>query len=168
MYLKVSYLAHFCSLFVQPNRLCHIQQLNQVSLLNVDDTVINLLDFFKFDFLTWKLKYFPTLSLTYFRECTNCFSIFPKLNFSILVQNNDSYFFISRPTQLLDYKSCHFHIRHIWHMHHLLPLSAATLLANSLVSSKLDHWNSFYNGIPQTCWNKIQHIQSTHVITNVM
>ena len=46
-------------------------------------------------------------------------------------------------------KSCHFHIRDIRRIRHLLPLSAATTLANSLVSSKLDYCNSLYNGISQ-------------------
>ena len=44
---------------------------------------------------------------------------------------------------------------------HLLPLSAATALANSLVSSKLDYCNSLYNGISQANLNKIQRIQNT-------
>ena len=39
-------------------------------------------------------------------------------------------------------KSCHFHIGDIRRIRHLLPLSAATALANSLVSSKLDYCNS--------------------------
>ena len=43
-------------------------------------------------------------------------------------------------------KSCHFHIRDIRRVRHLLPLSAATALANSLVSSKLDYCNSLYSG----------------------
>ena len=47
-------------------------------------------------------------------------------------------------------KSCHFHIRDIRCIRHLLPLSAATALnANSLISSKLDYCNSLYNGISQ-------------------
>ena len=40
-------------------------------------------------------------------------------------------------------KSCHFHIRDIRRIRHLLPLSAATALANSLVSSKLDYCNHY-------------------------
>ena len=52
-------------------------------------------------------------------------------------------------------KSCHFHIRDIRRIRHLLPLSAATALANSLVSSKLDYCNSLYNGISQANLNKI-------------
>ena len=40
-------------------------------------------------------------------------------------------------------KSCHFHIRDIRRICHLLPLSTATALANSLVSSKLDYCNFF-------------------------
>ena len=65
-------------------------------------------------------------------------------------------------------KSCHFHIRDIRRIRHLLPLSAATALANSLVSSKLDYCNSLYNGILQANLNKIQRIQNTlaRVVTN--
>ena len=54
-------------------------------------------------------------------------------------------------------KSCHFHIRDIRRIRHL-PLSTATALANSLVSSKLDYCNSLYSGISQTNLNKLQRI----------
>ena len=57
-------------------------------------------------------------------------------------------------------KSCHFHIRDIRRIR-LLPLSAATALANSLVSSKLDYCNSLYSGISQTNLNKLQRIQNS-------
>ena len=50
-------------------------------------------------------------------------------------------------------KSCHFHIRDIRRIRHLLPLSTATALANSLVSSKLDYYNSLHSGISQTNLN---------------
>ena len=65
-------------------------------------------------------------------------------------------------------KSCHFHIRDIHRIRHLLLLSAATALANSLVSSKLDYCNSLYSGISQANLNKLQRIQDSlaHVITN--
>ena len=65
-------------------------------------------------------------------------------------------------------KSCHFHIRDIRRIRHLLPLSAATALANSLISSKLDYCNSLYNGFSQANLNKIQRIQNTlaRVVTN--
>ena len=65
-------------------------------------------------------------------------------------------------------KSCHFHIRDIRRIRHLLPLSTATALANSLVSSKLDYCNSLYSGISQTSLNKLQRIQNSlaRVITN--
>ena len=64
-------------------------------------------------------------------------------------------------------KSCHFHIRDIRRIRHL-PLSAATALANSLVSSKLDYCNSLYSGISQSNLNKLQRIQNSlaRVITN--
>ena len=53
-------------------------------------------------------------------------------------------------------------------IHHLLPLSTATALANSLVSSKLDYCNSLYSGISQSNLNKLQRIQNSlaRVITN--
>ena len=65
-------------------------------------------------------------------------------------------------------KACHFHIRDIRRIRHLLPLSAATALANSLVSSKLDYCNSLYSGISQVNLNKLQRIQNSlaRVITN--
>ena len=65
-------------------------------------------------------------------------------------------------------KSCHFNIRDIRRIRHLLPLSTATALANSLVSSKLDYCNSLYSGISQTNLNKLQRIQNSlaRVITN--
>ena len=65
-------------------------------------------------------------------------------------------------------KSCHFHIRDIRRIRHLLPLSTATALANSLVSSKLDYCNSLYSGISQTNLNKLERIQNSlaRVITN--
>ena len=64
--------------------------------------------------------------------------------------------------------SCHFHIRDIRRIRHLLLLSAATALANSLVPSKLDYCNSLYNGISQANLNKRQRILNTlaHVVTN--
>ena len=69
-------------------------------------------------------------------------------------------------------KSCHFHIRGIRRICHLLPLSTATALANSLVSSKLDYCNSLYSGIYFTSKSQqvLQHssIQNSlaQVITN--
>ena len=50
----------------------------------------------------------------------------------------------------------------------LSKLSAATALANSLVSSKLDYCNSLYSGISQSNLNKLQRIQNSlaRVITN--
>ena len=64
-------------------------------------------------------------------------------------------------------KSCHFHIRDIRRIRHL-PLSTATALANSLVSSKLDYCNSLYSGISLANLNKLQCIQNSlaRVITN--
>ena len=57
--------------------------------------------------------------------------------------------------------ACHFHIRDIRRIRHLLSLSAATALANSLVSSKLDYCNSLYSDISRTNLNKLQRIQNS-------
>ena len=122
---------------------------------------------------------------------TNCFSIHPKLNSYPLVQKQQRLKFsqpttlslgndiipVSSSARNLGFifdsdmsftdqinslsKSCHFHIRDIRRIRHLPPLSAATALANSLVSSKLDYCNSLYNGIAQANLNKIQRIQNT-------
>ena len=128
---------------------------------------------------------------------TNCSSIHLKLNFFLLAQNNSVSNFLILQTYLsamissqsvpsahnLGFifdsdmsfseqinsvsKSCHFHIRDIRRIRHL-PLSAATALANSLVSSKLDYYNSLYSGISQSNLNKLQRIQNSlaRVITN--
>ena len=129
---------------------------------------------------------------------TNCSSILLKLNFFLLAQNNSVSNFsdltnlslsndiipVSSSARNLGFvfdfdmpfseqinsvsKSCHFHIRDIRRIRHLLPLSAATALANSLVSSKLDYCNSLYSGISQSNLNKLQRIQNSlaRVITN--
>ena len=126
-----------------------------------------------------------------------CSSILLKLNFFLLAQNNSVSNFLILQTYLSPMissqsvpllailassltltclslnkstvsKSCHFHIRDIRRIRHLLPLSAATALANSLVSSKLDCCNSLYSGISQSNLNKLQRIQNSlaRVITN--
>ena len=138
-------------------------------------------------------RHTPTLSYV-----TNCFSIHQKLNFFSLAQKQQRLKFsdltnlslsndiipVSSSARNLGFifdsdmsfsdqinsvsKSCHFHIRDIRRIRHLLPLSTATALANSLVSSKLDYCNSLYSGISQTNLNKLQRIQNSlaRVITN--
>ena len=142
--------------------------------------------------LILSLTYSPGCTLT------NCSSIHPKLNSYSLVQKQQRLKFsqlttlslgndiipVSSSARNLGFifdsdmsftdqinslsKSCHFHIRDIRRIRHLLPLSAATALANSLVSSKLDYCNSLLNGISQANLNKIQRIQNTlaRVVTN--
>ena len=60
-------------------------------------------------------------------------------------------------------KTCHFHIPDIHQIRSskLLPLSVATALANSLVSSKIDYCNSLNSGISQANLNKLQRIQNS-------
>ena len=104
--------------------------------------------------LLWKLSKFPE---TFLETSGNCLEVCnPNSDMSFTDQINS----LS--------KFCHFHIRDIRRIRHLLPLSAATALANSLVSSKLDYCNSLHNGISQANLNKIQRIQNTlaRVVTN--
>ena len=58
-------------------------------------------------------------------------------------------------------KSCHYHIRDIRRIRHLLSLPTAITLANSLVSSKLDYCNSLYYGITGANIAKLQKIQNS-------
>ena len=58
-------------------------------------------------------------------------------------------------------RSCHFHIRDVRRVRRLLPLSAATALANSLVSGKLDYCSSLCSGTSQVNLNKLQRIRSS-------
>ena len=198
VYLKVPSLAHFFSLFIQlllalssrrtqssttfmlmiPN--CTFLSLLQTQLLHLKCSPI------------LSLTYSPGWTLT------NCSSIHPKLNSYSLVQNNNGSNFLNSQLYLSAMISsqsalllvilasssiliCHLQIKltpclslvifiseTIRRIRHLLPLSAATALANSLVSSKLDYCNSLYNGISQANLNKIQRIQNTlaRVVTN--
>jgi hypothetical protein len=58
-------------------------------------------------------------------------------------------------------KSCHYHIRDLRRIRHLLSPSVAITLANSLVSSKLDYCNSLYFGISTKNLSKLQRIQNS-------
>jgi hypothetical protein len=58
-------------------------------------------------------------------------------------------------------KSCHYHIRDIRRIRHLISLPTATTLANSLVSSKLDYCNSLYYGITGANIAKLQKVQNS-------
>ena len=194
VYLKVPSLAHFFSLFIQlllalssPRT-----QSNTTSMLMTPScTFLSLLQI-----KLLHLRYSPILSLTYSPgwTLTNC-SLNPskteflligtkqkrlkflnlQLYLSVMISSQSAPLLVILASSLSFrdqinslFNSCHFHIRDIRRIRHLLPLSAATALANSLVSSKLDYCNSLYNGISQANLNKIQRIQNTlaRVVTN--
>ena len=46
--------------------------------------------------------------------------------------------------------SCIYHIQDLWRIRHHLDLDSAKLLANALVSSRLDYCNSVLSGIAET------------------
>ena len=198
VYLKVPSLAHFFSLFIQLFLALSSQrtQSNTTSMLMTPSCAFLLL--LQIQLLHLKYSPILSLTYSPGWTLTNCSSIHLKLNSYSLVQNNNGSNFLNSQLYLsamissqsalllvnLGFifdsdmsftdqinslsKSCHFHIRDIRRIRHLLPLSAATALANSLVSSKLDYCNSLYNGISQANLNKIQRIQNTlaRVVTN--
>ena len=54
--------------------------------------------------------------------------------------------------------SCIYHIRDLRRIHHHLDLDSAKLLANVLVSSRLDYCNSILSGIAETDLTKLQRV----------
>ena len=54
--------------------------------------------------------------------------------------------------------SCIYHIRDLRHIHCHLDLDSAKLLANALVSSRLDYCNSLLSGIAETDITKLQRV----------
>ena len=156
VYLKVPSLAHFFSLYIQlPLALSSLRtQSNTTAMLMTPSyTSLSLLQTQllhenTFQNFIYFFNYLFSDILSWMNSAQNLGFIF----------DSD----MSFPDQINSLsKSCHFHIRDIRHIRHLLPLSAATALADSLVSSKLDYCNSLYNGISQAYLNKIQCIQNT-------
>ena len=60
-------------------------------------------------------------------------------------------------------KSCHFFIRQLRQIRPILDHNSAVMLANSLVSSKLDFCNSLYAGLPKTSIHRLQLVQNSLV-----
>ena len=58
-------------------------------------------------------------------------------------------------------KSAYFIIRQIRQIRSILDLNSAVLLANALVSSKLDFCNSLFYGLPESAMHKLQLIQNS-------
>ena len=56
--------------------------------------------------------------------------------------------------------ACFYHIRDLRRIRHYLDLNGAKLLANALVSSRLDYCNSLLSGIADTDLAKLQHVQN--------
>jgi hypothetical protein len=58
-------------------------------------------------------------------------------------------------------QTSYLHIRQIRKVRHLLDLNSSTLLANSLVSSRLDYCNSLYFGLPNCLLDRLQRVQNS-------
>ena len=63
--------------------------------------------------------------------------------------------------------SCFYHISNLQCIHHHLDLDSAKLLANALVSSRLDYCNSLFYQVLQTMTAKFQCVQNrlAHIVT---
>ena len=56
--------------------------------------------------------------------------------------------------------ACHYHIRDLRLIRHILDFTTVTTIATSLVHSRLDYCNSLYYGLPITKTKRLQHIQN--------
>ena len=58
-------------------------------------------------------------------------------------------------------QSCYYHIKALRHIRHILDTPTASLIAHSLVSSRLDYANSLLYGAPKSTVFKLQRVQNT-------
>jgi len=58
-------------------------------------------------------------------------------------------------------QSCYYHIKALRHIRHILDIPTASLIAHSLVSSRLDYANSLLYGAPKSTVFKLQRVQNT-------
>ena len=58
-------------------------------------------------------------------------------------------------------KSSYYHSRQIRQVRSSLDINSAIILANSLVSSKLDYCNSLYYGLPALSLDRLQKVQNS-------
>ena len=74
------------------------------------------------------------------------------------LQLNEKEQMLQAGDQGLEVYSCIYHIRDLLRLHRHLDLDSAKLLANALVSSRLDHCNSLLSGIAETDLTKLQRV----------
>ena len=55
---------------------------------------------------------------------------------------------------------CYYHLRYLWHMHKFQTVNTAVLLANTVVSSRLDYCMSLIYGIKRASVAKFQKVQN--------
>ena len=58
-------------------------------------------------------------------------------------------------------KSCNFHIRQLRCIRPFLDIKTASIIATSIVHSKLDYCNSLYYNLPNSQLSRLQHIQNS-------
>jgi hypothetical protein len=58
-------------------------------------------------------------------------------------------------------QSCYYHIKALRYIRHSIDTHSASLIAHSLVSSRLDYANSVLYGAPDSVIVKLQRIQNT-------
>ena len=110
--------------------------------------------------LSYTITHYHTLSHTIPHSYTLSHTFMCTLSYTILYYHTLSYTITHyHALSYVHYPTLSHTIIHYPSSYHLLPLSTATALANSLVFSKLDYCNSLYSGISQTNLNKLQRIQ---------
>ena len=73
----------------------------------------------------------------------------------------DSDLSLKKQISLTVCQSSYFQIRQIRQIRSSLDINAATMLANSLVSSRLDYCNSLYSGLPESTLLPLQRVQNS-------
>ena len=56
--------------------------------------------------------------------------------------------------------ACHYHIRNLRRIRHIVDFTNATTIATALVHSRFNYCNSRYHGLPITQIKRLQHIQN--------
>ena len=97
----------------------------------------------------------PTLLSPFIKSLYNTYRLCPNLSFIF-----DLSLTFSKQISSLS-SACNYHIRHLRRIRHTLDLKTATVIATSVVHSKLDYCNSPYLNLPQKQMSRLQLLQNS-------